>query len=127
MKVTISFLHLEHTPSLDQRILEKSEKMKKYLDGKTELRWRCYVKDGQHYAEAHLHGPRFNFKATSHTESLYKSIDKTVQKMEKQLTKKKEKMRSRRADSHANLVIHDPSNAWEEYDEDNFDDINKAA
>ena len=77
--------------------------------------------------EAHLLGPKFNFKATAHTDSLYKSIDKTIQKMEKQLNKKKDKMRSRRADSHSNLVILEPANAWEEYDEESFDDINKVA
>ena len=34
MKLKISFKHLEHTPALDERIKEKSQKLKKYFEGK---------------------------------------------------------------------------------------------
>jgi len=97
MKITVSFRHLEHTQSLDDRIYEKSEKLNKYLDGKINMKWSCYVKEGNHYAEVALSGAHFNYHATGHTDSLYKTIDVVVDKLEKQLSKKKDKWKGRRA------------------------------
>jgi len=122
MKVTISFRHLEHTQALDERIHEKSEKLAKYIEGNTTIKWSCYVKEGNHYAEVMLNGPTFNYHATAHTDSLYKTIDIVVDKLEKQLSKKKDKWKGRRGKAAADLVILDPEAAWTDYDEDYYSD-----
>ena len=75
MKVTITFRHLEHTPSLDERISEKSEKLNKYLGGRSHIKWGCHVKNGIHYAEVELLGPKFKYHATGKSDNLYKTID----------------------------------------------------
>ncbi len=96
MKIKISFKHLEHTPSLDQKIYEKSEKLKKYFEGKVDMHWVCWADEkGQHSAEIKLHGPHFDYFASAQCENLYKCFDMVVDKMEKQLEKKKDKMRNR--------------------------------
>lgn len=123
MKTTITFLHLDHTEALDQRIQEKSEKLKKYLGGRTHIKWNCFIKGNKHWAEATLIGPHFEYSAKCATDSLYKTIDQVISKIEKQLVKKKEKMRGRTSRQSPKLVILEPSSAWTDYDEDQFFDL----
>ncbi len=118
MKVTVSFRHLDHTPALDERIQEKSEKIAKYLDGNLHLKWSCEVKDGrEHYAEVEVLGPKFDYHAKAHSDSLYKTIDLVVAKIEKQVQKKKEKMLNKKKMPHKDMEILDPNDAWMDYDD----------
>ena len=94
MKIVSTFKHLEHTPALDQKIKEKSQKLKKYFDGNLEVFWTCSAREsGDHHAEIKLLGPGFEFHASGHSDSLYKSLDLAISKVEKQLHKKKDKRR----------------------------------
>ena len=43
MNIQISFIHMEHTKSLDERIQEKSEKLLKLVDTEPSIKWTCYV------------------------------------------------------------------------------------
>ena len=123
MKVTITFRHLDHTPSLDERIKEKSDKLSKFLGGKSHIKWSCYVKEGNHYAEVDLLGPNFSYHATAHTDSLYKTIDQVVSKIERQLQKKKEKLTAKKNRTACKgLEILEPAEAWGDYDEDYFNE-----
>lgn len=118
MKITISFKQLDHTPSLDDMIRKKSEKIAKYLNGKTELKWTCFVKNQVHFAEITLLGPDVYYNATASSDNLYKSLDLAVEKIEKQISKKKDKLKNkihRRRDS---LQCLEPENAWTDYDEE---------
>ncbi len=118
MKITVSFINLEHTPSLDERIQEKSQKLAKYLGGKTHVKWSCYIKDNYHYAEIDLVGPSIECHATGKSQTMYKTIDQAINKLERQLNKKKEIFKNRMHRKGADLVILDPEMAWAEYDED---------
>ncbi len=94
MKVQVSFKHLEHTPALDEIIQSKSEKLEKYLGGNINVQWVCYVQEGKHYAEIKLLGPQFEYHAKGHSESMYKTCDVVIEKIEKQLIKKKQKWKN---------------------------------
>lgn len=122
MKITVSFQHLEHTPSLDERIQEKSQKLKKYMEGKIHAKWNCYVEDHQQFAEIELIGPKCSFHASAHADSLYKSIDLVVAKLEKQMEKKHAKMKNRLHRKIEEPVILDYESAWAEY-EDEYKDV----
>ena len=119
MKITISFQHLDHTESLDSRIKEKSKKIEKYMEGKTHAKWSCYVEDNEHYAEIDLIGPGCQFHAKAHSDSLYKSIDLVVSKLEKQVQKKHQKMKNRlhRYNKNEKPIILDYNSAWDSYDD----------
>lgn len=90
MKLKISFKHLKHTPALDERIKEKSEKLEKYFEGNTSVSWVCWVHGDEHWAEIKCHGPKFNFFAKACADNMYKSIDLCVDKMERQFEKQKD-------------------------------------
>jgi putative sigma-54 modulation protein len=95
MKLKISFKHLDHTPALDQRIKEKSEKFKKYFQGNTTIQWFCFVHQDKHWAEIKVHGPKFDFFAKACADNMYKSLDMVVDKMERQIEKKKDIKRNK--------------------------------
>jgi putative sigma-54 modulation protein len=95
MKLTISFKHLDHTPALDQRIQEKSEKFEKYFQGHTSIQWFCWVQGNNHWAEVKVHGPKFDFFAKGCADNMYKSLDIAVEKMERQIEKQKDIKRNK--------------------------------
>ncbi len=95
MKLKISFKHLDHTPSLDQRIREKSEKFQKYFQGNTTIQWFCWVHNDEHWAEIKVHGPKFDFFAKACADNMYKSLDLVVEKMERQIEKQKDQKRNK--------------------------------
>jgi putative sigma-54 modulation protein len=118
MKITVSFLHLEHTEALDQRIKEKSEKLNKYFKDKGVMKWSCYVKNGEHFAEVNYHAPNCEYHAKASSDNLYHSIDMVIDKIEKQVYKKKEKY-SKIHRENPEVEIVDPAMAWTDYkDED---------
>lgn len=101
MKIVSSFKHLEHTPALDEKIETKSKKLKKFFEGNIEVHWTCYVRDdGAHCADIKLLGPSFEYHAAAHSEKLYKSLDLAVNKIEKQVSKKKDKWKSHISHKH---------------------------
>ena len=115
MKLKISFKHLEHTPALDQRIKEKSEKFEKYFQGNTTVQWFCWVEDNKHWAEIKVHGPKFDFFAKACADNLYKSLDLVVDKMERQIEKQKARMQSHAHDTPKHREIEKCLKDEEEY------------
>lgn len=95
MKLKITFKHLDHTPALDERIREKSEKFEKYFQGNTSVQWFCWVHNDEHWAEIKVHGPKFNFFAKACADNMYKSLDLVVDKMERQVEKQKDQKRNK--------------------------------
>lgn len=117
MKIVSSFKHLEHTPALDAKIEAKSKKLKKFFDGNFEVHWTCYVRDdGAHCADIKLLGPSFEYHAAAHSDSLYKTLDQAVNKIEKQVSKKKDKWRSKINKKHQ-ASFKDHQTADSEWDE----------
>ena len=91
MKVSSSFLHFEHTPTLDEKIKEASAKMAKFFDDKGTLKWSCYIKNGVHFAEANYLVAHFDYHAKAFSDNMYESIDQALSKIEKQAFKQKDK------------------------------------
>jgi putative sigma-54 modulation protein len=95
MKITTCFRHLEHTPALDVRIHEKSQHLTKYFSGNFELQWYCFAKDKKQIADICVIGNGFKLHASAESDSLYKSFDLVVDKVETQMRKLKDKNHSR--------------------------------
>jgi putative sigma-54 modulation protein len=96
MKVKISFKQLEHTQALDEMIHKKSQKLEKFFEGNFDVQWVCWCDEKQaHWAEVKVHGHSFDFYAKASTDSLYKSLDQVIEKVEKQMAKQKTKLRNK--------------------------------
>jgi len=118
MKIISTFKHLEHTEALDKKIESKSQKLKKFFDGNFDVHWTCYVRDdGAHCAEIKLLGPSFEYHASANSDQLYKSLDLAVNKIEKQVSKKKDKWKQNISHKHA-PTVKDQLIAQAEWDEE---------
>lgn len=120
MKITTSFLHLEHTPALDEKIKKESERLEKFFKSQGAMKWSCYVKNGVHYAEIYYHAPNCEYHAKASSDNLYHSIDMAVEKIEKQVMKRKEKYNKVHRER-TQMIILDPLAAWTDYDDE--DDV----
>jgi len=117
MKITTSFLHLEHTAALDEKIQESSLKLEKFFKDKGTIKWSCYVKNGQHFAEIYFHAVHSEYHAKAYSDNLYHSIDMAVEKIEKQVYKKKDKFNKIHRE-HTEMIILDPESAWTDHDDE---------
>ncbi len=90
MNLQISFKNIDASDALRGYATEKSDKLKKYFDGKIDVRWTFSV--GKHNFNAHCHmtGNNMDYYSDSEASDIYACVDLTVDKIEKQLRKHKE-------------------------------------
>jgi len=124
MKIISTFKQLEHTEALDKKIESKSQKLKKFFDGNFDVHWTCYVRDdGAHCAEIKLLGPSFEYHASANSDQLYKTLDLAVNKIEKQIHKKKDKWKNHIHQKHSPSVK-EQQVAQSQWDEEYWEDKN---
>ena len=95
MRLNISFKHFKRSSAVEERIREKSERFIKYFYGWAKMSWLCYEKDKTMWSEVNIVSPDGDFHAKAHAENLYKSFDLVVEKLEKQIAKKKDKFKNK--------------------------------
>ena len=69
--------------------------LNKYFSGNFEVQWHCFAKDKKQIADICVIGHGFKLHATAESDSLYKSFDLVVDKVETQMRKLKDKLHSR--------------------------------
>lgn len=96
MEVRISYRHLEKSPAVDEKIMEKLEHLKKYFKGKLNVSWVCSV-DGhqQHKSEVNINMGQKNFHAHAIDKNLYNTLDMALNKLEKQIEKQDSKRKDK--------------------------------
>jgi putative sigma-54 modulation protein len=100
MNIKISYRHMTSTEAIDETTRKKSEKLKKYFNGKLKLDWNFSVEKQEHVSHCHLTGDHIEFFAEAKTDSIYKGIDEVVAHLEKQVRKNKEKLKDHHAQAH---------------------------
>jgi len=87
--------HVEITPAIRDYATEKAGKLPRYFDGVSEVEVVADKPDRHFGIEiiAHVDGHK-PFVGTSKHEDLYACIDQTIDKLERQLTDHKEKLRN---------------------------------
>ena len=91
MKISSSFLHLEHTPALDEKIQEASGKLSKYFEDQGSVKWFCYVKNNEHVVEVNVLSHHTDYHAHASSANMYDSINQAIAKIKKQALKQKGK------------------------------------
>jgi putative sigma-54 modulation protein len=95
MQITITGHHIEVTPALKDYIHEKMEKVHKRFSNITAAHVTLTVaKKFQQKAEATLHLAKAEIFASSESEDLYAAIDLLVDKLDRQVVRHKEKLKS---------------------------------
>ncbi|MBT4762012.1 MAG: ribosome-associated translation inhibitor RaiA [Bdellovibrionaceae bacterium] len=88
MNLTISFRHMDSTPSLEEKIKDKAGHLKKYFKGKVDIEWVCSVEGEGHLSKIAVHAGKNYFHAEAADENLYKTFDQALSKVERQIRKK---------------------------------------
>ena len=96
MKIDMTFNHIRRTPSLEERIAAKSEKLMPLCGAKRDLtiRWQCSRGEGGYQVEIRLTVLGLPFHSRAQSATLPKAMDGAVNKIERQLKKRREKRHS---------------------------------
>lgn len=89
MRIQIAYHGLESTPAIDTVIRDKSKKLDKFFDGQFDLNWTCSTDNEGHHSHAQVFANGFNINAYDTSDDLYKTVDKVLSKIDRQLRKRK--------------------------------------
>jgi putative sigma-54 modulation protein len=96
MQVIVTGHHLEITDSLRGHINSRFEKLGRHFDKVTDVHVILSIEKLMQKAEATVHINGATMFAEDHQEDMYSAIDDMVEKLDRQITKHKEKVSSHR-------------------------------
>jgi putative sigma-54 modulation protein len=102
MNVNVTFRHLEPSDSLKAFAREKVERVKKYLDQASEASVVLSIEKHVHYAEVLVHSGPFFLRGKDKSDDMYASIGLAMDKVEKQIKRYKERLRTHKPAGHHN-------------------------
>ena len=97
MQVIVSFRHFEADDAVKAYAKEKILKVKKYLERPVEARVVLSVEKFRSIAEATISGDGFVVNGVEKTDDMYSAIDKLVDKLERQVRRRRDKTKPRRS------------------------------
>jgi putative sigma-54 modulation protein len=97
MQTSVTFKNLDPSEHLKNYVTEKLNRFDKYLFNPGEANVVLSVEKFRHIAEINIIGDRLNINGREETEDMYSAIDMTLDKLEKQIKKNKQKVREHRA------------------------------
>ncbi|MGA2191835.1 MAG: ribosome-associated translation inhibitor RaiA [Nitrospirota bacterium] len=93
MNITVTGRHMDMTDALKTYVVEKVGKVEKYLPDGAEAQVVLSVEKFRHKAEVQIKVNGVVIQATEETEAMYSSIDKVMDKIDRQVRKYKEKLK----------------------------------
>jgi putative sigma-54 modulation protein len=94
MQVNITFRHLESTEALKAHARDKVEHIQRYIDRPSEAHVVLDLENLEHKADINLKAGPFLLRGRARSGDMYASIDAAAEKLERQLKKHKEKLKS---------------------------------
>ncbi|MCW8398791.1 ribosome hibernation promoting factor [Legionella sp. PATHC038] len=92
MQINITGHHIDVTPALRAYTEEKFDKLERHFDHITSINVVLNVEKLRQIAEATVHVTKGELHASSESDDLYVAIDNLIDKLERQLSKHKEKI-----------------------------------
>jgi len=96
MQTSVTFKNLDPSDNLKSYVSNKLNKLDKLLDNPAEANVVLSVEKIRHIAEIKVTGDRLNINCREKTNDMYSSIDMALNKLEKQIKKSKQKIKSHR-------------------------------
>jgi putative sigma-54 modulation protein len=94
MQVIVKGRHMDVTPALRNHAEEKAQKLTRYLDRIREVEVIIYAQKAWQTAEVNLYSDLVEVRAQERSQDMYESIDLVMKKLEKQLRRFKERLKS---------------------------------
>ncbi len=92
MQLTITARHFELTNAIRDYIEKACDKLTRYFDQIINVHFVLELQNNRNFAEMKLHASHFNLQSQSEEHDMYLSIDSTIDKMESQVKKLKDKI-----------------------------------
>jgi putative sigma-54 modulation protein len=99
MQVAVTFRHMKTHEGVKAYVKEKVEKLRKYLENPREVHVVLAVEKFRHIAEITVVGDRGIFNSQGRDNDLYAAVDQMMDKMERQIRERREKVRQKRANA----------------------------
>jgi len=119
MKITVSGKNIDVTDALRDTVIKKISKLDKYFNPEVEAQVTLSVQKNNHIIEVTIPFNGVILRGEEATEDMYTSIDKVLDKLEKQIAKHKTRIERKLRESSLRAVdspIHEPDDEGEEYD-----------
>jgi len=104
MQVAVTFRHMEADEAVKAYVKGKVEKLQKYIENPREVHVVLAVEKFRHIAEITILGNGGTFNSQERDNDLYAAIDQMVDKMERQIRERREKVRRKRPPSSSSKV-----------------------
>ena len=99
MQTSVTFKNLDPSEPLKAYVTEKLDRFDRLLDNPAEASVVLSVEKFRHIAEISITGDRLNINGREEINDMYSAIDMTLDKLETQIKKSKQKIRERRVGS----------------------------
>jgi putative sigma-54 modulation protein len=99
MQISMTFRHMDATDAMKELITEKVNKVKKYLRGPIEANVVLSVERYLQSCDVTISAGGNMYKGHEETDDMYASIDKVMDKIERQIDKSKGRARASRSSS----------------------------
>ncbi len=96
MQITITGRNLDITPAIEEYVDKRVRKLKKYFNSIVDVHVVLFLQRFQHLCEITMNASGVTLHGHDRTEDLYASVDRVVEKLERQLKKYKGKLQSHR-------------------------------
>ena len=129
MQILITFRNMESTDALKDYANKKIGKLKKYLNSSFEAKVNLSVdKKSQHLASVNLFSNTgINIQSEEKTKDMYSSIDLVASKLERQIKKHRQKLRtfspSKMPTKKAQLNIYSPESFYDDVEEVEHEEV----
>lgn len=131
MKLSMSFKNVRSTTRLEHIVQEKSQRMAKFFEGETSVAWTFSKADGGVTVDIKVTGPSQRYNASCKTDNIYNGLDAAIMKIEKQVIRKKEKVKNKihrgKGAKEANVLTFTAKKTWEREVEMYNESLEKAA
>ena len=97
MQISITFRHMDASDAMKELVTEKVARVKKYLQGPIEASVVLSVEKYLHACDVTIQMGGNIYKGHEETDDMYASIDKVMDKIERQIDKSKGRARASRS------------------------------
>lgn len=114
MNITTTARHYDLTPALKDYAEEKVQNLKKYFDHIVNANLIFSLEKYRHRVEITLHVNGKDFVSVEESEDMYASVDRSVDKLESQLRRHKDRIKRRKAQQGVGELANLPADETDE-------------
>jgi putative sigma-54 modulation protein len=103
MQINYTFRNLDSSNALKEYAKDKVDRVNKYLDQASEAHIVCSLERHHHICDITIHAGPYSLRGRDKSEDFYSSVDMAMEKIERQLKRYKEKLKSHKGGEHHNL------------------------